>query len=119
MLHTSLPLIPAQIIAQHFGLADSGATGHFFTADARVINKQINLDPLKVKIPDRDIRKSIHTCELDLPKLPIEARRGHNDHTLLSIPHITLTCMLKVGAFGYLVQDDPKVSLSNVGCIMV
>jgi hypothetical protein len=70
MLNSSLPLIPTQIIAKYFGLADSGATGHFFTTNAHVVNKQIALNPLNVKIPDGNTLQSSHTCELDLPKLP-------------------------------------------------
>jgi hypothetical protein len=122
MLHTSLPLIPAHIIAKHFGLADSGATGHFFTTNAKVINKQIALDPLKVKIPDGNILQSSHTCELDLPKLPLEARRGHimpgmKGHSLVSLVQLCMAgCTITISESAMNVWYKGELVLKGQKC---
>jgi hypothetical protein len=45
---------------------------------------------IKVRLPNNDVIRATHTCELDLPELPATARQGHIftnlAHPLISIP---------------------------------
>jgi hypothetical protein len=123
MLNAALPPIPTQIVAQYFGLADSGATGHFFTTNARVVNKQVAQDPLNVKIPDGNTLQSSHTCELNLPKLPPEARKGHiipgmKGHSLVSLVQLCLTgCTVTINANEFQVWYKGELVLQGQRCI--
>jgi len=68
----------------------SGATSHFLLTTAPPMNKKAALNPLHVTMPDRDQVQSTHTCKVDIPQLPVNARDGHivpgsSAHSLLSI----------------------------------
>ena len=70
--------------------ADSGCTSHFLKSTSHCINKQPTSNGIRVKLPDGTIIQSTHTALLDLPELPIEARRAHvfpnlNNSALISI----------------------------------
>ena len=58
-------------------ILDSGATSHFLLTTAPTTNKKAALNPLHVTMPDGDQVQSTHTCELDIPQLPVNARDGH------------------------------------------
>ena len=73
-----------------WAIADSGATSHFLMTSAPVIVKETASSPLSVKLPNGDTLRSTHTCQLDIPALPTEARLGHiipglANHSLISI----------------------------------
>ena len=73
-----------------WAILDSGATSHFLVSEAPTSNRQIAETPLKVRLPDGAHVSSTHTCHLDIPKLPQEARHGHiipglASHSLLSV----------------------------------
>ena len=75
---------------RNWAILDSGATSHFLVPDAPTINVQPALNPLHVTMPDGNSVSSTHTCELDLPQLPKQARLGHiipglSKHSLLSV----------------------------------
>ena len=71
-------------------IADSGATSHFLTIDAPIVNKKIARRPLAITTAGGAVIYSSHTGELALPFLPIAARRCHvvpslGNFSLLSI----------------------------------
>eukprot|EP00804_Cyclotella_cryptica_P019007 CCRYP_006480-RA/>CCRYP_006480-RA protein AED:0.25 eAED:0.14 QI:0/0/0/1/1/1/2/0/936 len=81
---------PASDRLQNYGIADTGATSIFFTAEATGKNKKPTSNPLQVRIPDGNYLSSTHTMELDLDNLPPEAKQGHvipgmKGHTLVSL----------------------------------
>ena len=73
-----------------WAILDSGATSHFLLTTAPTTNKKAALNPLHVTMPDGNQVQSTHTCELDIPQLPANARDDHivpglAAHSLLSI----------------------------------
>jgi hypothetical protein len=58
-------------------IADSGASSHFFTTNAPLLNKQPADRPIAAHCPNGTIMCSTHTGELDTPSLPVAARQGH------------------------------------------
>ena len=64
-------------IGVDFAIADAGATGHFLVPGAPVLDLAETTQPLSINLPDGDTLTSTHTCELDLPSLPNEARKAH------------------------------------------
>ena len=61
-------------IAKNMAVADAGATGHFILPGTHVTNIKIARHPLKINIPDGYCLTSAHTCTLDIPWLPNEAK---------------------------------------------
>ena len=55
-------------------VADAGATGHFVLPGTPVTNIKIARHPLKINLPDGDCLTLSHTCTLDIPWLPREAK---------------------------------------------
>lgn len=71
-------------------IADSGATSHFVTINAPIVNKKVAKQPLAITTAGGAVLYSSHTGELDLPYLPVAARRCHvvpslRDFSLLSV----------------------------------
>ena len=60
-----------------FAILDSGATAHFMVKGAPVINKQVALNPLHIKLPNGAIIQSTHTCNLNIPWLPDNITEAH------------------------------------------
>ena len=60
-----------------YALSDSGASGHFLTEHAAVINKQPATIPIAVTMPDGGTLFSTHTCNLDIPWLPPDVTQAH------------------------------------------
>jgi hypothetical protein len=58
-------------------IADSGATAHFVTVSALVINKKIAVVPLAIYNPNGAVMYSMHTAEINVPHLPFSARVRH------------------------------------------
>ena len=58
-------------------VADWGATGNFVLLGTNVSEMKIRKKTLIINIPDGTQLKSTHTCEIDVPWLPKEARRAH------------------------------------------
>ena len=63
-------------IAKNMAVADAGATGHFVLPDTPITNVKVARHPLKIKLPDRDCLTSTHTCTLDIPWLPNDAKEA-------------------------------------------
>ena len=60
-----------------YALSDSGASGHFLTQHAAVVNKQPATTPIAVTLPDGGTLLSTHTCNLDIPWLPPDVTQAH------------------------------------------
>jgi hypothetical protein len=59
-------------------VADAGATGNFMIPGAPVTNiSPSTKTPIIINLPDGSQIKSTHTCEIDNPDLPKEARHAH------------------------------------------
>jgi hypothetical protein len=71
--NTITKLVPSP----HKLIADTGATDHFLTTDAAVINQKIATPGIRVMLPDGSTITSTHTATLDLPGLPPEACQAH------------------------------------------
>jgi hypothetical protein len=76
---------------------DSGATSNFFTTNAAVINIKPTSEPLHVRIPNGACLHSSHTCELDIPQLPEEARKGHIIPGMQGYSLVSLVQLCKAG----------------------
>ena len=64
-------------IAKNMAVADAGATGHFVLPGTTVTNIKVALHTLKINQPDGDCLTSTHTCTLDTPWLPNDAKEAH------------------------------------------
>lgn len=58
-------------------IADSGSSGHFCTPSAAVTNIRPTRVSIPVTLPDGSVIHSSHEADLNVPALPIEARRAH------------------------------------------
>ena len=59
------------------GVLDTGATGAFLQMGAPVVNLKIAETPLRITLPNGDVIKSTHTCNLDIPWLPDHITEAH------------------------------------------
>ena len=79
----------AAVIRQNMAIADSGTTGHFLQMNSECVDKRTTSEGLKVGLPDGSTITSTHTALLNIPQLPMRARRAHLfpkiTHALLSI----------------------------------
>jgi len=64
-------------IAIDMAVADAGATSHFVLPGAPVKNITPTDSPLVITLPDGQTLQSTHTCKLDAPWLPWQARKAH------------------------------------------
>ena len=58
-------------------VADTGTTGHCLTLDLPCDNKQLAINLLPIRMPNREIIKSTYTALLSKKDLPIAARTSH------------------------------------------
>jgi hypothetical protein len=61
----------ALTIATTHAIADTGATSIFIMDGVDVVNKRVAPNPLRINLPDGRQVKSTHTCDIDIPGLPI------------------------------------------------
>ena len=107
---------------RNWAILDSGATSHFLVPDAPTINVQPALNPLHVTMPDGNSVSSTHTCELDLPQLPKQARLGHiipglSKHSLLSVIKLcNAGCQVELKDIGATVKYRGKIVLQGKKC---
>ena len=71
-------------------IADTGCSAHFCATSHPLINVRPTTRPVHIRLPDGSTIMSTHDGELDIPALPIAARRAHivpslNGHPLISI----------------------------------
>ena len=60
-----------------WAILDSGASSHFLIPNARCTDTKVATTPLRIRIPNGQTVTSSHTCLLDLPLLPKQARFAH------------------------------------------
>ena len=67
-----------------WAVSNLGVTGHFLIAGALAMNITLGAKPIAITLPNRDIIKSTHTCNLDIPWMP-----GHvpEVHIVPSLAH--------------------------------
>ena len=61
---------------REWAILDSGATSHFLVVDAPVEEVKRTNRPINVRQPDGAIVTSTHTCSLQIPGLPQDAKFG-------------------------------------------
>ena len=83
---------PANLI-----IADSGATAHFATLDLPVLNRRPATNPIAIANPDGTLMYSTHEGELNIPGLPIEARRCHIVPALSGLSLISIGQLCSAG----------------------
>ena len=74
-------------------VADSGATSHFVTIKAPIINRTRTTKPLAITTANGAVIYSSHTAELNLPDLPLTARICH------VVPHLGDFSLISLGQF--------------------
>ena len=84
--HTNYTTVQLNI-AKDMAVADAGATGHFVVPGPLVTKVKIARHLLKINLPDGDCLTSTHTCTLDIPWLPNEAKEAH---IVLGLAHASL-----------------------------
>ena len=92
---------------KNWAILDSGATSHFLVTSAPVTDITPAISPLTVQIPNGERVTSTHTCNLDMPQLPQQARRGHIMPGLASHSLLSVTKLCNAGC---------KVNFSMIGC---
>eukprot|EP00804_Cyclotella_cryptica_P023697 CCRYP_019320-RA/>CCRYP_019320-RA protein AED:0.37 eAED:0.35 QI:0/0/0/1/1/1/6/0/1607 len=60
-----------------FAILDSGATAHFIVQGTDVLNQKPATNPLRIKLPDGNFITSTHTCNLNIPWLPMSMTEAH------------------------------------------
>jgi hypothetical protein len=77
----------------NLAIADTGSTAHFATITAPVINQRTTVTPITIRNPNGSVMTSTHEAELDLPMLPLAARRVH------IVPALACPSLLSMGQF--------------------
>ena len=79
----------AAVLKNNVAIVDSGTTGHFLQISSECVDKRQTDEGLNVHLPDGSVITSTHTALLNIPQLPMKARRAHLfpkiSHALLSI----------------------------------
>lgn len=72
-------------------IADTGCSAHFCTPTHSLVNVQRTDVPVQIRIPDGTCMESTHHGELDIPALPVAARRAH------IVPALTGQSLISIG----------------------
>ena len=72
-------------------IADTGCSAHFCTPTHTLVNVQRTDVPVQIRIPDGTCMESTHHGELDIPALPVAARRAH------IVPALTGQSLISIG----------------------
>ena len=48
-------------------ISDSGGSGHFVLENSPLVNKQVAVNPIAIKLPDGKLIYSTYTANLDIP----------------------------------------------------
>ena len=84
-------------IAVDMTVTYSGATGHFVLPGTKVSNTKIRKKPLTINLPYGTQLKPTHTHEIDVPRLPKEARRAHVVPGMTHTSLISMTILTDAG----------------------
>jgi hypothetical protein len=92
---------------KRWAILDSGATSHFLTTDAPALHITPTLTPITARLPNGDRVYSTHTCTLDLPALPPNARAAHIIPGLASHSLISAVTLCNAGC---------TINFMKIGC---
>ncbi|KAL3763957.1 hypothetical protein ACHAW5_004642 [Stephanodiscus triporus] len=92
---------------KRWAILDSGDMGHFLTTDAPASNVQPTTTPIIARLPNGDRVHSTHTCMLDIPTLPRDARAAHIIPGLASHSLLSVFTMCNAGC---------EVNFTKIGC---
>ena len=90
-------------------VADAGATCHFVLPGTPLTNIKTARHPLKINLPDGDYLTSTHTCTLDIPWLPNEAKEAHIVPGLAHALLISIKILCDVGCKVTYKDDEYRV----------
>ncbi len=93
----------------HWAILDSGATSHFLTTTAPASNVQQTMTPIIVCLPNDEHVHSTHTCTLNIPALPRDARAAHIIPGLASHSLLSMVTLCNAGC---------DVHFTKIGCIV-
>eukprot|EP00804_Cyclotella_cryptica_P021893 CCRYP_000851-RA/>CCRYP_000851-RA protein AED:0.26 eAED:0.15 QI:0/0/0/1/0/0.33/3/0/868 len=92
--------------SKEFAILDSGATAHFIVQGANVLNQKTTSHPLRIKLPDGSFITSTHTCNLNIPWLPVSMTEAH---IVPGLTHSSLVATKKFCDAGCKVLFDANV----------
>ena len=100
-------------------IGDTGCTSHFASTSAPVINKKPANPPIPIRNPNGAVMWSTHEAELDIPNLPLVARKCHlvpdlHDLSLISIGQLCdAGCTVSLNATTMTVRFNGRVALTG------
>ena len=100
--------------ATDWAIVDSGASNHYLTTAAPTLNITPTTSPISITLPDGTTVKSTHTCLLDLPQLPLEARRAHIIPQLASHSLISVPTLCNAGCHVHFAENECIISHNNI-----
>ncbi len=92
---------------KRWAVLDSGATSHILTTDVLALQVTPTLTPITARLPNGERVQSTHTCILDLPALPPNARAAHIIPGLASHSLISAVTLCNAGC---------NVNFTKTGC---
>lgn len=101
-------------------IADTGSTGHFLPADTPVLNKRPAIHPITIHNPNGTIMHSTHIAELNVPTLPLAARKAHIVPALHSLPLLSIGqlcdagCQITLDADRMQVKHNDNIALTGL-----
>lgn len=101
---------------------DSGASNHYLTTSALILQKMKTNAPISITLPDGTSVRSTHTCLLDLPMLPLQARQAHiipdlASHSLISVPTLcNAGCQVHFSDNACKITHDNKTIMCATKC---
>ncbi|GKZ00135.1 hypothetical protein MPSEU_000966800 [Mayamaea pseudoterrestris] len=103
-------------------IADSGASAHFVTVSAPILNKIATTHPLAIQTPNGTLMHSTHEATLNIPGLPESATKAHivpalSTHSLLSLGTLCdAGCLISFDKERVLVHYQEELILSGARC---
>ena len=91
-------------------------TGYFFQIQSKCVDKGQTTEELQVKLSDGATITSTHTVLLDLPQLPMKARRAH---IFPNIKHASLSISMLYEEGCMSIFDDEKVYIVKDGTVLL
>ena len=101
-------------IAKNMAVADAGATGHFVLPGTPVTNVKVERHPLKINLPDGDWLTSTHTCTMDIPWLPNNAKEAHIVPSLAHASLISIKILCDAGCKVTYDDDECRVYYNKI-----
>ena len=99
--------------SNNWAIVDSGASNHYLTTKAPATEILPATSPISITLPDGTTVESTHTCLLDLPQLPLEARRAHIIPQLASHSLISVPTLCNAGCHVHFAENECTISYKN------